>query len=213
VYNLPHFEIADLPEIHAVIRACGLAQFVTSTADGLFASPLPLYLDTSEGEYGTLYGHLARANHQWKRTPEHEALAIFVATDAYISPSWYATKAETGKVVPTWNYQTVHAYGTPEFFDEPDRLLEVVTRLTNLHEDRRPQPWQVTDAPAEFVQSQLRGIVGIRMPITRLAGKRKMSQNRNEADRIGVVNGLFTSGRESELLAAEQIPLESRRAK
>ena len=210
MYNPAHFELADLPEIHAVIRASGLAQFVTSTADGLFASSLPLFLDASEGEYGTLYGHLARANDQWKMTPEHEALAIFVATDAYISPAWYAMKAESGKVVPTWNYETVHAYGAPEFFDDPERLLEAVTRLTNLHEGKRQQPWRVTDAPEDFVQSQLRGIVGLRMPITRLEGKRKMSQNRTEADRIGVVNGLLESGSENERLTAEKVPLKSR---
>jgi transcriptional regulator len=210
MYNLPHFEISTMPEMHAIIRACGLAHFVTSAPDGLSASPLPLFLDATEGEYGTLYGHLARANGQWKSTPQHDALAIFLTTDAYITPSWYAVKAETGKVVPTWNYEIVHAYGTPEFFDAPPRLLEVVSRLTDLHEQKRAEPWKVTDAPADFVQAQLRGIVGIRMPITRLEGKRKMSQNRSEADRAGVVNGLLESGQDKDRVSAEMVPLKSR---
>ncbi|WP_074655301.1 FMN-binding negative transcriptional regulator [Terriglobus roseus] len=210
MYNPPQFELASLPDLHAVIRACGLAQFVTGTAAGLLATPLPLFLDATEGDLGTLYGHLARANDQWKTRPEHEALAIFPTADAYISPSWYATKAETSKVVPTWNYETVHAFGNAEFFDDPRRLLDVVTRLTDLHEGRRAEPWQVSDAPTDFVMGQLRGIVGIRMPISRLEGKRKMSQNRSEADRAGVVEGLSQSPREGDQIAAKIVPIKSR---
>jgi transcriptional regulator len=207
MYNLPHFEIDAVPEMQAVIHACGLAHFVTSAQDGLSASPLPLFLDVSEGEYGTLYGHLARANSQWKSVPQHDALAIFLTTDAYITPSWYAVKAETGKVVPTWNYEIVHAYGAPEFFEDPQRLLEVVTRLIDLHEQKRAEPWKVSDAPADFVQAQLRGIVGIRMPITRLEGKRKMSQNRSEADRVGVVQGLLQSNQDKDRAASGMVAL------
>lgn len=210
MYTPPNFEIVSSAEMHAVIRVCGLAQFVTATAAGLLATPLPLLLEASEGDFGTLYGHLARANEQWKNTPQHDALAIFPTADAYISPAWYATKAETGKVVPTWNYETVHAYGTVEFFDDPQRLLDVVTRLTDLHEGKRPEPWKVTDAPADFIQGQLRGIIGIRMPITRLEGKRKMSQNRTEADRAGVVDGLSRSSRAGDQLAAAMVPLKAR---
>ena len=210
MYNLPHFEIPSTEEMHEVIGACGLAQFITATSAGLLATPIPLFLNASEGAYGTLYGHIARANNQWKFTPEHEALAIFPTADAYISPAWYAAKAETGKVVPTWNYETVHAYGAVEFFDAPERLLDVVTRLTDLHEGKRAEPWRVTDAPGDFVQAQLRGIVGIRMPITGLEGKRKMSQNRNEADRAGVVQGLSHSYREGDQLAAAMVPLKER---
>ncbi|AFL87654.1 transcriptional regulator [Terriglobus roseus DSM 18391] len=208
MYNSPHFEITSTQEMHAVVRACGLAQFITATAAGLLATPLPLFLDASEGTFGTLYGHVARANQQWKTTPEHEALAIFPTVDAYITPSWYEIKAETGKVVPTWDYETVHAYGTVEFFDDPERLLDAVTRLTDLHEDGRPEPWRVTDAPDDFIRSQLRGIVGIRMPITRLEGKRKMSQNRSEADRSGVVTGLTQSERAEDRLVAALVPLK-----
>ncbi len=210
MYNLPHFQMDDLPAIHAAIQNCGLAQFVTATPKGLLASSLPLFLDPLEGEFGTLYGHLARANEQWKVVLEHDALAIFATADAYITPSWYATKAETGKVVPTWNYEVVHAYGVPEFFEDSQRLLDVVSRLTNLHEGKRAEPWQVTDAPADFVSAQLRGIVGIRMPIERLEGKRKMSQNRNEADRAGVVKGLMESPLEKDRVVAKMVPLTSR---
>ena len=169
------------------------------------ATPLPLILDETEGELGTLYGHIARANPQWK-TDAGEAMAIFMGPDAYVTPSWYATKQETGKVVPTWNYIAVHAYGPVEFFDEPERLLEAVTRLTRLHEADRPEPWAVTDAPADFIEAQLRGIVGVRLPIIRLDAKRKMSQNRNEADRAGVVRGLRTSERASDREVAALIP-------
>jgi transcriptional regulator len=208
MYTPPHFEVNDPAEIHAAIRACGLAHFVTAGADGISATPLPFFLEASEGEYGTLYGHLARANSQWKQQPTSDALVIFVGPDAYISPTWYATKAETHKVVPTWNYGIVHAYGPVEFFNDPERLLDVVTRLTNIHEGKRANPWKVTDAPADFIQGQLRGIVGIRIPITRLEGKLKMNQNRTEADRAGVVKGLSESERAMDREAAQLVPLK-----
>jgi transcriptional regulator len=194
VYIPPAFRDDDLSCIHQAIRQARLATLVTATEDGLMATPLPILLDASEGEQGTLYAHLARANPQWKHAPSREAMAIFMGPDAYITPSWYATKQETGKVVPTWNYVAVHAYGPVEFFEDADRLLDVVTRLTNLHEQPRAAPWAVSDAPADFIKAQLRGIVGIRMPITRLDGKRKMSQNRSAEDRAGVIAGLSGSG-------------------
>lgn len=126
--------------------------------------------------------------------------------DAYVSPSWYASKRKHGKVVPTWNYVAVHAYGTAEFFDDLGRLLEVVTRLTDLHERPRAEPWAVTDAPDAFIRAQLRGIVGLRMPIARIEGKRKMSQNRSAEDRAGVAAGLAASERGSDRAAAPLIP-------
>jgi transcriptional regulator len=131
-----------------------------------------------------LYGHLSRANPQWKLPPLGEAMATFMGPDAYVTPSWYATKRETQKVVPTWNYIAVHAYGPVEFFEDADRLLEVVTRLTNLHEQSRAKPWAVSDAPETFIKAQLRGIVGMRLPISRIEGKWKMSQNRSAEDRV-----------------------------
>jgi transcriptional regulator len=133
-------------------------------------------------------------------------MALFMGPDAYVSPSWYAAKREHGKVVPTWNYVAVHAYGPVEFFEDPERLLEVVTRLTELHERPRAEPWAVSDAPAPFVRAQLKAIVGLRLPIARIEGKRKMSQNRSAADRAGVAAGLAASERASERAAAALIP-------
>ncbi|MGI6850672.1 FMN-binding negative transcriptional regulator [Mesorhizobium sp. 1B3] len=207
MYTPPAFRDDDKESLRATIRAARLASFVTATADGPFATPLPLYLDDSEGEYGVIYGHLARANPQWTVPPLGDGLAIFMGPDAYVTPTWYATKQETGKVVPTWNYVAVHAYGPVEFFEDPDRLLEAVSCLTNLHEGERVSPWAVSDAPPDFVQAQLRGIVGLRMRVTRLEGKRKMSQNRNAADRGGVAAGLAASDRASDREVAPLIPL------
>src|SRR4051794_10540764 len=133
-------------------------------------------------------------------------MALFNGPDAYISPSWYASKQEHGKVVPTWNYIAVHAYGPAEFFDDPDRLLAVVTHLTKLHEVTRAKPWEVADAPAAYIRAQLRGIVGLRLPITRIEGSRKMSQNRSAQDRAGVAAGLAASDRVADREIAALIP-------
>ncbi len=195
MYVPTHFAEDRLPVLHQAIREAGLANLVTTGPDGIVASPLPLMLDAEAGPYGTLYGHVARANPQWRTAgPGTEALAIFMGPDAYITPSYYETKRETGKVVPTWNYVTIHAYGTPTFWDDAGRLLDVVTRLTARHEGGRATPWAVADAPPAFTQSQLKGIVGFEMPITRLQGKWKLSQNRSEPDRAGVVLGLRADG-------------------
>jgi len=207
MYTPPAFRDDDLRSLRATIRAARLAILVTATAEGPLATNLPLLLDENEGEHGVIYGHVAKANPHWRVPPVGEALAMFMGPDAYVTPAWYQTKQETGLVVPTWNYVAVHAHGPIEFFEDADRLLEVVTRLTNLHEGERSAPWAVSDAPAEFIQSQLKGIVGLRMPITRLEGKRKMSQNRNEADRAGVVSGLSSSDRPSDREVAPLIPL------
>lgn len=206
MYIPPAFREDDIAVLHAAIRDARVAHFVTATADGMIASPIPMFVEPTEGPYGTLYGHVARANPQWKTPPIGEAVALFLGANAYVTPSWYKTKRETGMVVPTWNYVAVHAYGTVEFFEDADRLLGVVTRLTNMHEESRAEPWAVTDAPDNFIRSQLRGIVGLRMPIARLEGKRKMSQNRNEADRAGVKAGLAASDRPSDRDVAPLIP-------
>jgi transcriptional regulator len=207
MYVPPAFQDDDIDSIRATIRAARLASLVTATAEGLIATPLPLLLDEAEGALGVLYGHVAKANPHWRSPPNGEALAIFMGPEAYVTPSWYATKQETGKVVPTWNYVAVHAYGPVEFFQETERLLEVVTRLTNIHEASRPQPWTVGDAPADFIASQLRGIVGLRIPVKRFEGKRKMSQNRPEADRIGVAAGLAASEKPQDQEVAPLISL------
>jgi transcriptional regulator len=204
----PAFREDDLHSLHRTMRDARLANLVTATADGIVATPLPMILDETEGEKGTLYGHVARANPQWRMTPTCEALAIFMGPSAYITPSWYVTKHETAKVVPTWNYIAVHAYGQVEFFEDADRLLDIVTRLTNLHEQARAVPWAVSDAPPDFVKAQLRSIVGVRMPITRVDGKRKMSQNRSAVDRAGVIKGLAESDRLEDRITSELIPRE-----
>jgi transcriptional regulator len=200
------FKDDDLESIRTTIRNARLANLVTATGDGPVATPLPLFLDESEGGQGTLYGHIAKANPQWRLPPLGEALAIFTGPEAYVTPSWYTTKQETGKVVPTWNYVAVHAYGPVEFFQEQERLLDVVTRLTNKHEGARTKPWAVSDAPADFIAAQLRGIVGVRIPVRRIEGKRKMSQNRLEADRVGVVAGLAASENPRDREVASLIP-------
>jgi transcriptional regulator len=207
MYVPPAFKDDDVASIRATIRAARLANLITATAEGPVATPLPLFLDETEGEHGTLYGHLAKANPQWRLAPIGEALAIFMGPEAYVTPSWYATKQETGKVVPTWNYIAVHAYGPVEFFQEPERLLDVVTRLTSKHEGSRAKPWAVGDAPADFIAAQLKGIVGLRIPVVRLEGKRKMSQNRPEADRIGVAAGLAASENPEDRQVAPLIPI------
>lgn len=209
MYVPPAFREDDRQVLHEVMRAARLSNLVTATADGVIATPLPLFLVDTEGEQGVIYGHVARANPQWQKPPVGEALAIFMGPDAYITPSWYAAKAEHGKVVPTWNYTAVHAYGPVEFFDDEARLRDVVTRLTELHEGPRAVAWAVSDAPEAYIKSQLRGIVGLRLPISRLEGKRKLSQNRPAADRAGVAQGLAQSERPTERLVANQIPVDS----
>ena len=205
MYIPPAFRHDDMAVLHAEMREARLANFVTATTEGPFVTPLPLFLDAGEGEAGTLYGHVARANPQWRLEPIGDALAVFMGPDAYVTPSWYATKRETGKVVPTWNYVTIHARGPVEFFDDPQRLLALVARLTDRHEGSRPAPWKVEDAPPDYMAGQLRGIVGIRMPIARLEGKKKMSQNRSAADRQGVAEGLAQSPLPSDRAAASLI--------
>jgi len=207
MYVPPAFRDDDLASLHKTMRAARLSNLVTATHEGLIATPLPFVLDETEGDHGVLYGHVAKANPQWKTPPIGEAMAIFMGPDAYVTPSWYATKQENGKVVPTWNYVAVHAYGPVEFFEDPERLLDVVTRLTRLHEEPRTLPWAVGDAPADFIAAQLRGIVGVRLPIRRMEGKRKMSQNRSEVDRRGVAAGLAESERSSERDVAQLIPV------
>jgi transcriptional regulator len=151
-------------------------------------------LHREQGPNGTLYGHLAKANPQWKDLRDGaEALLIFSGADAYVSPGFYPSKAEHGKVVPTWNYVAVHAYGRAETFSDGGRLLDIVSTLTDRHEAGRAQPWKVADAPADYIDGMLKAIVGFAVPIERLEGKRKLSQNRNPADIAGVREGLAAS--------------------
>ncbi|EPJ93034.1 FMN-binding negative transcriptional regulator [Pseudomonas psychrophila] len=188
------FAVDDVPILHQQMLATPLPVLVTHASQGLIASHVPLLLNPDEGPYGTLYGHLARANPHCKALAEGvENLVIFAGEQAYISPSFYPSKAEHGKAVPTWNYLAVHAYGTAEVFDDAERLLALVSRLSNKHEADRSDPWSVSDALADYIDSMLKAIVGFRLPITRLDGKRKLSQNRDATDQAGVRKGLLAN--------------------
>jgi transcriptional regulator len=200
------FKEDRLSVLHEAIERISFGTLVTNSIRGLLASHIPMLIDGTRGEYGTLLGHIARGNSQWRdSSPETEALAMFVGTDAYISPTWYATTKQTGKVVPTWDYIAVHAHGRARFYDDSTKLLELVTRLTKKQEASFEEPWEVSKAPADYIASELKTIVGFEMPITRIEGKWKMSQNRSKEDRGGAVRGLNELGNESAMDVASEI--------
>jgi len=202
MYNPPHFEESRVDVLHQLMQQEPFAVVVTLGAAGLNANHLPLEVDVSTPPFGTLRGHVSRANAMWKDAQSGvETLVIFEGPHHYVTPDWYPTKAETGKSVPTWNYVVVHAYGTPRFIEDPAWLRAHVERLTNRQEASRPVPWRVSDAPDDYVQTQLKGIVGFELPITRIFGKWKVSQNRTEADRRGVVAGLRGIGDDGDAAA------------
>ncbi|HEY7334349.1 MAG TPA: FMN-binding negative transcriptional regulator [Bryobacteraceae bacterium] len=177
--------------IEAAIAAYPLATLVTLGSQGLEASHVPLLYCRAEGGLGVLRGHLAKANPQWRNySPGAEALAIFTGPQHYVTPAWYASTKEHGKVVPTWNYVAVHARGTLTIAHDPEWLLENVRALTDRREQGSESPWKVTDAPSGYIESQLAAIVGIELTITKLEGKWKVSQNRPLRDRQGVIAGL-----------------------
>src|SRR5215475_7220195 len=160
MYLPAHFTEERAPVLHEAIRQARIGTLVTLGEAGLEASHVPMLVDPEPAPYGTLSGHVSRANPQWRRAAAGaQALAMFLGPDAYISPAWYPTKRQTGRVVPTWNYVAVHAYGEVRFFEDAERLLRLVTRLTETHEAERREPWAVTDAPVEFIRAQLKGIV------------------------------------------------------
>ncbi|ALI01383.1 FMN-binding negative transcriptional regulator [Pseudomonas sp. FW306-02-F02-AA] len=209
MYTPSAFAIDDLPALHQQILDTRLAVLVTHGKQGLQASHVPLLLSPEQGPNGTLYGHLARANPQWQELEAGaEALVIFAGADAYVSPSYYPSKADHGKVVPTWNYVAVHAYGSAEVFSDAHRLRNLVSALTDRHERDRPQPWKVDDAPAHYINGMLKAIVGFALPIQRLEGKRKLSQNRSTADIAGVREGLIASPNPHDQALAHLIPKE-----
>ncbi len=196
------FAETDLTTLHALMREHPLATLVSLNGEHLQASHVPLVLYPDEGPFGTLRGHLARANPQWStRTETVEALCIFHGPEAYITPSWYETKKEHGKVVPTWNYVTVHASGPLKVIKDADWLLANVNAVTDQHEAKRTERWRVSDAPDRFVQTMVRGIVGVEICISHLEGKWKLSQNRPDVDRQGVVQGLASEYGPDEAIA------------
>ncbi|HUN92627.1 MAG TPA: FMN-binding negative transcriptional regulator [Burkholderiaceae bacterium] len=191
MYLPEHFAEHDVPTLHALIRAHPLATLVTAGADELVVNHVPLLLDAGNGPFGTLRGHVARANPVWKQfSPTLPTVAVFQGADAYITPSWYPSKAEHGKVVPTWNYAVVHAHGVPRVIEDPAWLLALVSDLTRTHETAIGSAWTVGDAPGDYIEQMLRAIVGIEMPVATLRGKWKASQNRLPTDRAGVARGL-----------------------
>jgi transcriptional regulator len=194
------FALSD-DETDAALAQAGFAHLVTHSSTGLMVTPLPLLYDGR-----SLVGHVARANPHWQ-AEGGESVAIFAGPQSYISPSFYATKTETGKVVPTWNYEVLNVYGRLIAHDDPDWVLDHVTMLTNHHEQSRPEPWQVTDAPENYTRSQLKAIVGVEIVISRVEGKAKMSQNQPERNRTGVVAGLRESSAPTDHLVADRVAL------
>jgi len=196
MYIPTHFAI-DPVAIDELLDRHGAADLITLTDDGLLATMLPFAYEPSAGSHGALYGHVARNNDQWRKPALGESLAIVRGPDAYMSPSWYAAKAEHGRVVPTWNYVTAHVYGRLVVHDDPGWVEDVVRRLTAKHEAMKGAPvWTVDDAPRTFIEGQLRAIVGMEVQITRIEAKSKLSQNRPLADVEGVIAGLAARGDE-----------------
>jgi len=189
MYIPPAFAENDPAELHAIMRTASLPILVSPTAEGMIATHLPLSFQAPD----RIVGHFARANPHWRNsTRDADSLAIFTAMDGYVSPSWYPTKAETGKVVPTWNYTAVHATGRLEIIEDPEALREIVTSLTDRFEAGREKPWAVSDAPPDYVAAMLKGIVGVVLHVTKLEGKSKLSQNKSRADQEGVAAGAAT---------------------
>jgi len=206
MYMPAHFEETRTPVMHDLVRAHPLATWVVQTADGLLVNHIPFLIDPDRGPHGTLVGHVARANPVWQQLAA--SVAVFQGPQAYVSPNWYPSKHAHGKAVPTWNYAVVHAHGTPRAIESRDALLDIVSRLTHVHEARQAAPWAVGDAPADFIDQMLKAIVGIEVPIERLVGKWKVTQNRSLPDRLGTVAGLRQQGDAQSLAMAELVSPE-----
>ncbi len=191
MYIPKHFSEPNTVELHALMRAYPLATLVSISAHGLNANHIPLHLDAATGTHGTLSGHLARKNPLWKDIANNnQMLAIFHGPDAYVTPSWYASKAQTGMVVPTWNYVAVHVHGTVKVIEDKEWLRTHLSSLTADQEAKFKQPWQIEDAPADFIDKLMHAVAGIEMEITHLSGKWKVSQNQSVENQLGVIQGL-----------------------
>lgn len=211
MYQPVHHEEKRLDVLHGLIRAHPLGLLVSNGPDGPIANPVPFLLDADASPLGTLRAHVARANPQWRalaERPDENVLVVFQGADSYITPSWYATKRETGKVVPTWNYAIVQVRARARVIEDSAWLAGQVRALTDTHEAGRPEPWSVSDAPSDFVAMQLRAIVGLEIEIAEISGKWKVSQNRPPADRAGVAEGL--DGVAGDASAAEMADLVRR---
>jgi transcriptional regulator len=193
MYVPEHFAMSDAA-VQELLVDHGAGDLVTATSQGLLVTLLPFVYEPTVGDRGALLGHVARNNEQWRHAPVGEALVILRGPDAYVSPAWYPSKSEHGRVVPTWNYVTAHVYGELVVHDDVDWLGDLVHRLTEKHEAGQPRPWAVADAPPAFVAGQLRAIVGVELRISRIEAKAKLSQNRPAADIDGVVEGATSQG-------------------
>lgn len=193
MYLPKHHEETDVSVLHALLKAHPLGTWITQGDGELIVNHIPFLLDPTRGKYGTLVGHVARANRVWQVfSTAVNSVVVFQGSETYITPSWYPSKHESGKVVPTWNYAVVHAHGLPRVIENREWLLAHLTQLTDVHEAEQALPWKVSDAPQEFTDRLLQAIVGIEIPIVNLIGKWKVSQNRPEPDKLGVVAGLLS---------------------
>lgn len=195
MYVPAHFEESDPDTLHAFIGSHPLGVLITHGSSGLDANHIPFELDTTAGPHGVLHGHVARANPVWTEVRDGDSvLVVFRGEHGYISPSWYPTKHEFHKSVPTWNYMVAHAHGTIKVRDDERYVRGVVARLTRIHEASEPQPWKMTDSPADYIDSMLKAIVGIEIAVTRLEGKFKLNQNREARDIRGAAESLRERG-------------------
>lgn len=192
MYVPKHHEETDISVLHSLVQTHPLATWITQGYGELIVNHIPFFLDSTRGDLGTLVGHVARANRVWQSfsTTVHSVL-VFQGAETYITPSWYPSKQKDGKAVPTWNYAVVHAHGLPRVIEDRERLLQLLSQLTDVHESEQALPWKVSDAPQEFSDRLLQAIVGIEIPIEKLVGKWKVSQNRPASDKLGIVAGLL----------------------
>lgn len=206
MYLPSQFEETRPEQLSQLMHAHPLATLITLGADGLNANHIPFEFDPEPAPFGTLRAHIARSNPLWRDfSPEVEALVVFQGPQSYISPSWYATKKEHGKVVPTFNYMVVHAYGALRVIDDPVWMRGLLQRLTDRHEASRAQPWKVDDAPQAYIEQLMSAIIGLELPVSRLIGKWKVSQNQSQANRAGVAEGLTCIGDPNALAMAAAV--------
>ncbi|MDG6986123.1 MAG: FMN-binding negative transcriptional regulator [Nitrososphaerota archaeon] len=206
------FKEDNVEVLQAEVNRISFGTIITTGPAGIMASRVPMLIDPSKGRLGTLFGHMARGNPQWRESSAGEGLATFMGPDAYVTPNWYPTKEEDGKTVPTWNYIEVQVRGPVSFFEDPKRLLEVVTDLTDHHESGSEKPWSVSDAPADYISRELRSIVGFEMPVSTIEGKWKLSQNRVKEDREGVRLGLVKRNRPEDASVSREMQAREPRA-
>ena len=206
MYVPKHFAETDPSVLKALIKERPLGAWVNHGCDELIVNHIPFHFDSDAGEYGTLIGHVARANPVWKSlSSTHPSVVIFQGEQAYISPSWYPSKHEDSRTVPTWNYVVAHAHGYPRVVEDRARLLAIVSKMTEIHESNQTVPWNISDAPPEFIDTLLGAIIGIEIPLTKLTGKWKVSQNRTLQDKLGTVAGLQAMGNAEAKGMAQQV--------